>query len=307
MSGIYWKRGKIKSVTKGFACQLGRTLVAILVSVDNLATTLARKRPMLFLKDWMHIAIYDDFELVRLSENSANEVKICAASSVCLNRIRTYPSKEPTTRSWISSMGGEIDLLVDIGSNIGQYSLMFCAEYGKPAVAIEPNPSNLLALHKNVEANGFSKLIYVYPVAASAYKSFLRVDELDMTIGGARTFDSYGAAAVKAGKGETSGLSFVAANILSLPVDEIYESFPAHEKVAVKLDVDGGELSVLEGMVRLLHSPKCKTVLVELLPDQAALNREITDFLTSFGFDDATASLLRGHPPRDHNRVFQRV
>ena len=62
---------------------------------------------------------------------------------------------ERETIRWIHSMD-EGDLLVDIGANVGTYSV-FAAANKLEVIAIEPESSNYSALDRNIKINDFDK------------------------------------------------------------------------------------------------------------------------------------------------------
>lgn len=58
----------------------------------------------------------------------------------------------------------KIDYFIDIGANIGLYSLL-ALQHGKKVIAFEPIELNLKFLYKNVVSNGYQDNIEIYPVA----------------------------------------------------------------------------------------------------------------------------------------------
>ena len=58
----------------------------------------------------------------------------------------------------------DVDLLVNIGANVGYYCC-HALSMGKPVIAVEPNNRNLHYLLKNIQNNGWANLAEVFPVA----------------------------------------------------------------------------------------------------------------------------------------------
>ena len=72
---------------------------------------------------------------------------------------------ERETIRWIHSMD-EGDLLVDIGANVGTYSI-FAAANNLKVIAIEPESSNYSALNRNIKINDFDRKITAYCLGMS--------------------------------------------------------------------------------------------------------------------------------------------
>jgi FkbM family methyltransferase len=132
--------------------------------------------------------------------------------------------------------------VVDVGANIGYNTLHAARCVGRRGrvVAIEPTPDNLAVLRRNVTAAGLGN-VAIAPVAAGSARG---------------TRDLFVRGAVSA-VNSLYALSCYASvtDVLRVPVvplDELCEG-PAD---VVKIDVEGGELEVLEGMSRVLQAPQ---------------------------------------------------
>ena len=83
---------------------------------------------------------------------------------------------------------GENDIVLDIGANIGLFSL-FAAKYTKNKIfAIEPFPDNIKYLRNNIEINNYQKIIKTYPIAISNYNGIKKL-YLSEISGGHLLFD----------------------------------------------------------------------------------------------------------------------
>jgi FkbM family methyltransferase len=141
--------------------------------------------------------------------------------------------------------------VVDVGANIG-YNTVHAARLAGPrgrVVAVEPTPDNLDVLRRNVEAAELRNVV-VEPVAAGRV---LSVREL--FVRGARS-------AVNSLFAESCYASVTdVLQVAVLPLDELVEG----KADVVKVDVEGAELDVLEGMPRLLRRLP-KALIVEWHP-----------------------------------------
>lgn len=79
-----------------------------------------------------------------------------ADNDVLLFRAKTFSSKEPETLAWIASLK-ENSLFIDVGANIGIYSIPAAMFHGQEVIAIEPEPSNYSILNANIQLNKIDK------------------------------------------------------------------------------------------------------------------------------------------------------
>lgn len=134
-------------------------------------------------------------------------------------------AKEPWTVEWIESMPPG-SVLYDVGANVGSYTLI-AAALGHTVVAIEPSFANYARLCENILLNDLGpKVIPLCMAAGHIWGAPLIEQEATPGYsGGAKRLNTL-----------TAPLSSLAA-LMRLPA-------PTH----VKIDVDGAELSVLDGM-----------------------------------------------------------
>ena len=93
--------------------------------------------------------------------------------------------------------------------------------------------------------------------------------------------------------------------------DSIVQSVPVNRKLMIKIDVDGTELSILEGFSNALATGRVSTLLVELEQDQLS---DAEKFFVTYGYvEDSRFDSTPGHSSkRRHeqgstvrNRVFR--
>lgn len=190
-------------------------------------------------------------------------------------------AKEPFTVQWLREHVGAGEVLYDIGSNIGVYSLVAAKkpEGGARVFAFDPSYANIASLGSSTVLNGVEDAITPLPVALSDRTGLAVFNLRSMEPGSAR----HALDGVVAGEEPTLYRQPVMTFRLDDLVTAVGLPLPAH----IKLDVDGGELAVLDGAARTLASPGLKTVLIEV----------------STELSDAIAQVLAGHGLRLHAKV----
>lgn len=190
------------------------------------------------------------------------------------------------------------DIFVDVGANIGLYTVL-AGHYVGPSghvYAFEPCAETYRRLLENMELNGLSN-VSCHQVALSD-----RRECLDMTVSldGFDECNSLGR--------PVFGRRFVSESIASVAWDEFAgEHGLAGRVVMMKIDVEGWEAYVLDGGAGTLSRGDAPILQVEF-SDQAALSassscRKLYDALESLGYKmfiyDAKGRTLTPDPPRE--------
>lgn len=199
--------------------------------------------------------------------------KICIfGDELCFNvsgdleryRIESALDKEPETIAWIDGWTRQSSPIVffDIGANIGIYSLY--AGYRHPATEIfsfEPVSNNYTALQQNVWLNN-STNIHPFNLALANEDKITNLYLSDTRVGnsGAQIDQAVNE------KGEDYQALRVE-KVLSISLDRLIGEFALPIPSYVKIDVDGHETDILNGMTQTLASPLLKSLLVEFNND----------------------------------------
>jgi FkbM family methyltransferase len=185
---------------------------------------------------------------------------------LCENRTQAYRAlslwvKEAGTMEWIDKNVKSGERFLDIGANVGIYTLAAAHRVGAGGrvYAVEPHKPNAVSLMRNVLRNGLQDRVDVLTVALSDQRMIATFNYKDLAP--SSTGSQLGATNV-------SGKEFkVAASevVLGLSVDELIDIDAMAPPHHVKIDVDGIELPILRGMNKLLASAdRPRTVQVEL-------------------------------------------
>jgi FkbM family methyltransferase len=167
--------------------------------------------------------------------------------------------------------------IVDVGANIGIYTRFFSRLAGLSGRvhAFEPAPSNYKRLQENAEQLANVSLNHAAVGDRSGTIRLFVSDELNVDH---RTFDS--------GDGRKG---------VDVPVVSLDDYFTAGQRVdLIKIDVQGFELSVLQGAKRVLTENRDITVLMEFWPyglaKAAVAPSRVIELINSLGFEIRTTS-----------------
>jgi FkbM family methyltransferase len=147
------------------------------------------------------------------------------------------------------------DLFLDVGANVGSYTVLASGVKGARTIAFEPDPNTAGYFQRNVALNRLEGLVEVRQVALGA-----SAGEANFTVGLDTVNRVVTAAAAATRIVRQSSLD-----------DELGGSVP----VLVKLDVEGYEEQVLAGAGRTLRNAGLKAIQCELV--SAEINRTLAD------------------------------
>jgi len=160
---------------------------------------------------------------------------------------------EPLTSRVFTKTLRSGDVVVDVGANIGYFTLLAASIVGpKGRVhAVECSPDTLVVLENNVRKNNLHN-VKICPVAAAKERGTLN---LNVTAIGLSWLPPHGNWPISEGGRRT-------VSVPAVPLDEIIQS-PVH---FVKIDAEGVDLEVLMGMKRILTENPRIWVIVEWAP-----------------------------------------
>lgn len=162
---------------------------------------------------------------------------------------------EPGMWHWIAGMTAD-DVLLDVGANVGIYSVGAAALRGCQIIGLEPFPVNLEAAESNVAANGLADRVRILPLAAAARSGSGRLSHEDAVPGVAAQAFHAGDAATPHGKPEMAAEG--------VAIDDLVADSAIPFPTRIKIDVDGGEDAVIAGMQRTLADRRLHSVRLEI-------------------------------------------
>lgn len=223
-----------------------------------------------------------EFEGKRIRFNTPNEATLW--------RVKTLHQKEPDTIRWIAAMKPG-SVLLDVGANVGMYSVLAAAARQMKVFAFEPESQNYGLLNANIAVNGLSDRVLAYPIALS---DKMALDRLFLS-----QFDAGGSCH---SIGEQVGFdlkprsaAFVQGSF-SATIDQLVDAGSMPVPDYIKIDVDGFEHKVLDGASKTLADPTVKEVLVELnthLEEHRAAIKKLEALGFSYDQEQAAGALRK--------------
>jgi FkbM family methyltransferase len=164
--------------------------------------------------------------------------------------------------------------VVEIGSNIGYYSLIIASRIGPSGklFAFEANPDTFKILRDNIDMNGFSSMVKLEKKAVIDRTGMVNFTKLSR----------HGAA--------SSVLEFpksAEADIIEVKATSLDEYFKNSEiKIDImKIDAEGSEPHIFEGMKKLIHNNPDLTIICEFNPPLLSYTMDPSKFLEKLQSD----------------------
>ena len=200
----------------------------------------------------------------------------------CLWRVQTLSSKEPSTINWLNTFP-DGDTFLDVGANIGVYSIYVGVLRNARIYAFEPEAQNYSLLCKNLMSNSLSERSVAWCAALSDEIKFDKIYLSDLSVGGScHSFGEQVDANLAPNKFQFNQGCF------ATTIDQIVADGTMDLPTYIKIDVDGFEHKVIKGAAQTLRNPLVQSLLIEINSNLSE-HMWIIEFLASLGF---------GHDPQ---------
>jgi FkbM family methyltransferase len=159
---------------------------------------------------------------------------------------------EPLTTELVRAELAAGNVVLDVGANIGYYTLIFARGVGPEGrvFAFEPEPGNFALLQENVAANGYRN-VTLSRLAASDRAGRARLYLDPVNAGDCRIYDSRD--------------NRPSVEIETVRLDDVFEASPERIDL-IKMDIQGAEAAALRGMRRLLERHRQVRLVLEFWP-----------------------------------------
>lgn len=138
----------------------------------------------------------------------------------------------------------EDDKFIDIGANIGSYTLLAASEVGAETIAIEPIPVTYKKLNANLSLNNLSGKVNSLNIGLGSANGVLKFTKSLDTVNHVATDN------------ET--------DTIEVPIEKFDDIIFIQKTTLIKIDVEGFETEVLNGMETALANPFLKGIIIEL-------------------------------------------
>lgn len=193
------------------------------------------------------------------------------------------------------------DQFLDVGANIGSFSILAAGVCGAQCLAFEPAPETLPLLRKNIDINDLNDRILVCDFALGEAE-----DMIMMTSG----LGPMNLVMNKSGQLKEDQVVFAdlddATGLVEIPIKRLDDVTEVHNPVMMKVDVEGHEPAFFRGAEKILENPSLKIVQTE------TVTSDISDVITKHGFVqryyDPQARHFSQKPIADksHNAIYIR-
>lgn len=230
-------------------------------------------------------------------------IRIGVSSDIEEFRAETYGSKEPETLDWLDGQLQDGDVFMDVGANVGLYSLYAAMARPKSRVyAFEPESQNFARLCRNLALNGVLNVVPCnLPLAGREGFDWFEVSSLEP---GSALHSFAGPGAFQTAGGQ----AVLRQGALAVTLDALVCKYGVPQPALLKIDVDGTEEAILDGAEAVLASPQLRSLLVEVTDRGDGRGGGWAERkLERFGFRAAGGGAwtdFRGL--RSQNQIFQR-
>lgn len=160
------------------------------------------------------------------------------------------------------------DLFVDIGANVGVYTVLASGVIGARSISIEPIPATYARLQRHIRLNDLGERVSAHNVGLGRANDTLRfTTDLDCC-------------------NHIVGPGEDAANTTAVPVLPLDDVLAGQTPALMKIDVEGWESEVLAGSLHTLQSPSLLAIIIEMnsAESMSANERAVHEQLTRSGF-----------------------
>jgi len=207
-------------------------------------------------------------------------IRFDGSAKIPLIRAKTILTKEPDTIAWINNFVAEGDVFYDVGANVGVFSLYAAKHKNAKVIAFEPSADNYAWLNRNIFLNDLSENITAFNIALhDANKASVLNLSAFMPGKAGHGFD-----VTNAGSDYAAYTPQFKQGVLGLRMDEFIKTYDMPFPNHVKIDVDGNDPLVLNGMDDILADARLRSIAIESNPELREQDLAVQEKLKDLGF-----------------------
>lgn len=223
------------------------------------------------------IAEYEKIQPTAKLKVGDKNLRYALVNRKTLWRVESLFTKEPSTIEWLSSFA-EGGIFLDVGANVGMYTVYAALVRNMRVFAFEPESQNFAMLCRNIVLNDLSSRVVAYPIALSDEQKFAQLHLSEFVVGGScHSFDES-----KDFNLESKAFPFVQ-GAFSTRLDSVIADGVMPQPHHIKIDVDGFEYKVIQGGAKTFTHADLQSVLIEINPHLAE-HRWIIEEMQRLGF-----------------------
>lgn len=188
------------------------------------------------------------------------------------------------------------DLFADAGSNIGSYTVLASGYVGAKTIAFEPVPTTFELLVNNIRLNNITTFVTAYNCGVGSKNDWLYFTSSNDTVNHV----------VK----DSTNNNTVKVEVNSLDFFSEKHGVPS----LIKIDVEGYETEVINGMMRLIKQPQLKVIIIELngsgyrygFDERLIHEKLLTAGFKAFTYDAFKRDLIAVEQHGTHNTIYIR-
>lgn len=188
------------------------------------------------------------------------------------------------------------DVFVDVGANVGSYSVLASAHVGARSIAIEPVPKTFQALIQNIAINQIGNLVLSCNVAVGSNNGHIEFTS---------NLDTVNHVATELEKDKI--------NVQVTRLDDLMQEVKC-DPLLLKIDVEGFETEVIRGSVKTLNSSTLKAIIIELNGsgkryhfDEEQIHNQLLSYgFSPFHYNPFGRALVASNRWGTHNTVYIR-
>jgi FkbM family methyltransferase len=238
-----------------------------------------------------------------MSQEELLPFKLDISDELSAWRSKTFYSKEPETLKWLEFFAvtnHNYEILIDVGANIGIYTLYWLHFPNTRAIAIEPFSENIRLLSKNIRINNFMTRVDIISKPLSSQNTLGYSTINDIRPGGSDYKLSL--------NGNLNQSNSIKVETLTL--DSVLGG--KEGKYILKIDTDGTDFDILKGAELALKDGKIVSILIESSEEG---QESIESYLKSFDLiADSRFNLIDDHSDlrrkingqKERNRVYSK-
>lgn len=177
------------------------------------------------------------------------------------------------------------ELFIDVGANIGSFSVLAAKVVGSDVIAFEPDAATAGHLARNIDANGVADKVTIMRTALGD-----QIGELWFTSGQ----DTINHVVDQPGDG-----------VIKVPVETLDNVLAGRSPVVIKIDVEGHEPAVLAGAQRTLANPSLLAIEVETVTDGIGEMMRHHGFVQRY-YDPFSRALTQSPAHQANNSLYVR-